>query len=467
MDSIESKEELFVRMPITKALMKLGIPTIISQLIHLIYNIADTLYVGQTGNPYMIAGVSLVFPLFLLGVPLCNMFGLGGGSQIARMMGRGDDAEAGTVSSFCFWWSIICCFIYSVAVFIFMDPLLRFLGASDNTILYSRQYAMLVVVFGTLPTTAGAVLAHLLRNTGYSRQASFGMSGGGILNIILDPLFMFVLFPEGMEVFAAALATLLSNIASLIYLSIVLIRLSGSTPLSLAPSKIRKISRINRKQVFSVGIPSAILPGLFDVANILLNSLMAMHGDLQLAAIGIVMKVERLSNAFGLGLSQGMLPLVAYNYAAGNKERMKETISTARKLGLSIAFVCTAFYLLLAAPLCSIFMNTSSGAENAVITLGYSITFLRLRALAAPMQFMNFNCSYSMQGMSDGTGTLIHAVVRILIFYIPLMLILNYVFGQTGLVLSFPISEFLGGTVAWLLLGRWIKHYEFGGAETH
>lgn len=460
MNEFESKEELFEKAPIPKALMTLAVPTIISQLIHLIYNIADTLYIGRTGNPYMIAGASLVFPLYILGVPICNLFGIGGGSQIARMMGRGDSSEAGSVSSYSFWMSVICSLVYSLAVFIFMDPILRFLGASEQTMLYSRQYALLVAVLGTLPATAGSVLAHLLRNTGYSKQASYGMSGGGILNIILDPLFMFVLFPKGMEVFAAALATLLSNIASLIYLAVVLIRLSDRTPLSLKPRKAFKINRIDRRQVYVVGIPSAILSGLYDVSTIVLNSRMSMHGDLQLAAVGIVMKIERLSNAFGMGLSQGMLPLVAYNFAAGNKERMKETIKTTRKIGVSIAATCTLMYFLLAKPLCSAFMNTTAGAEAAVATLSFSILFLRLRCLASPMQFMNFSSSYSLQGMGDGTGTLIHAVMRILVVYIPAMLILDSLFGQNGLVVALPVSELISAAVAWFLLRHRIKKSE-------
>ena len=447
------KKELFENTPVAKALMTLSIPTIISQLIHLIYSLADTFFVGRTGNPYMIAGVSLAFNLFILGIPIANLFGLGGGSQIARMMGWGQNEEARTVSSYCFWMTIAVSVSFSVIVFAFMEPILNFLGASEQTMPYCRQYTTLVVVLGTLPTCLSSVIAHLLRNTGFSKQASMGLSGGGVLNIILDPLCMFVIFPKGMEVFAAAFATLVSNVIACIYLIAVFLRCCSRAPLSLAPSKLREIKKPHVKQVYSVGVPSAILPGLMDVANFVLFGLMSSHGDLQLAAIGIVTKAERLPNAINLGISQGMLPLVAYNYASGNRERMQNVIKTARRIGLGTAVCCIALYQLLAKPLCGVFLDTSV-AEEAALTLGFAVLFLRIRCLASPMQFMNYYSSYCMQAVGNGKSTLLHACVRVLGGYIPFMYIGNAVFGQIGLVSAFPIGETFGAIVAAIIVSR-------------
>lgn len=456
MKASESKKELFENKPVTSAILTLAVPTIISQLISVIYNIADTFYVGRTGNPYMIGSVTVSLPLFLMTISFANLFGIGGGSMVARLMGAGREEKAKAVSSFGFYGALALSLIYSLAVFAFREPLLRFLGASENTMEYALQYTNWVVVLGTPFVVLSAVVSHLLRNAGYSKQAGWGLSGGGILNMLLDPLFMFVLFPEGQEVRAAAVATFISNVAAFLFLTAVLIRISRKAPLSLAPAEMKKLGRTDVKEVFSVGIPSAILPGLFDVANIVMNSCMAAHGDLELAAMGIVMKVERLPNAIGIGISQGMLPLVAYNYASGNHERMKKIISTARKMGLVCAFICVVIFELLAAPMCGIFLTGSDSAALETLTL--AVTFLRFRCTASPFQFVNYHCSFCMQAIGDGKGTIIHAIGRILVFYVPLMYLFDAWFGTAGLALALPVGELLGDILALILLEKDLKN---------
>ncbi len=451
----ESKKELFEQRPVASALLTLAIPTIISQLISVIYNIADTFYVGRTGNPYMIAGVSVSLPLFLMTISFANLFGIGGGSMVARLMGAGKDEKAKGVSAFGFYGALAVSLIYSVAVFFFREPLLRMLGASENTMEFCLQYTNWVVVLGTPFVVLSAVVSHLLRNAGYSKQAGWGLSGGGILNIILDPICMFVLFPKGQEVRAAAVATFVSNVAAFLFLTVVLLRISRRSPLSVSPSEMKEISRRDVGEVFSVGIPSAILPGLFDVANIVMNSCMSAHGDLELAAIGIVMKVERLPNAIGIGISQGMLPLVAYNYTAGNHERMKSVISTARKMGVFCALACVVIFELLAAPMVSIFLSDSEA--DAIRTLALAVTFLRFRSTASPFQFLNYHSSFCMQAIGDGKGTIIHAFGRILLFYVPFMLIFDAIFGTAGLALALPVGELCGDILALFLLNRSLK----------
>ena len=447
-------------MPVNKAILTLAIPTIISQLISVIYNIADTFYVGRTGNPYMIAGVSLSLPIFLMTISFANLFGIGGGSLISRLMGAGKTEDAKTVSAFSIYGSLAISLLYSAVIALFMDPILYALGASENTIEFCRQYALYVVVFGTVPIVVSAVESHLLRNVGYSTLASLGLSGGGILNIILDPLFMFVIFPKGQEVLAAAVATMLSNVAACIFLTVTLIRVSGKAPLSISPADLKKLKKYHVRDSFAVGIPSALLPGLFDVANIVLNSAMAAYGDLQLAAIGIVMKVERLPNAINIGISQGMLPLVAYNYSSGNHERMQKVIKNARWMGLIVSAVCIVLFEVFGKYMVGIFLDSSSGQQAAAQTLAFATTFLMFRVLASPFQFLNYHTSFCMQAMGDGKGTLIHAIVRILVLYIPMMYLLNYLIGVNGLCLSLAVAEGLADVVAILLLNSWIRKLE-------
>ena len=212
------KNKLFGEMPIPKALYAMAVPTIISQLINLIYNMVDAFFIGRTGNAYMMAATSITLTLVLMNIALANLFGTGGGSLVARLMGAGRPDRAKQVSAFSVYGAILASLVYSGLVAAFNVPLLRFLGASENTLGFARQYSLVVTCLGSLPSILSMTLGHLLRNAGYSGKASFGLSGGGILNVVLDPLFMFVLLPPGNEVLGAAIATALSNLAACLYL---------------------------------------------------------------------------------------------------------------------------------------------------------------------------------------------------------------------------------------------------------
>ncbi len=455
------KKELFENTPIPKALATLAVPTIISQLINLIYNMVDAFFIGRTGNSYMMAATTLTLTMTMMNVAFSNLFGVGGGSLIARLMGMKRDEEARSVGAFSFFGCLALSLCSSLLIFFFLNPLLYFLGASEMTIEYARQYTMFVIVIGSVPTILSLTLAHLLRNSGYSSQASMGLSGGGILNMILDPLFMFVILPKGQEVVGAALATLISNVLACAYLLYAYKKASLTAPLSFKWSDAVKITSANRNGLFTVGIPSAILTGLFDVANICVNMLASAHSDLVLAGMGIVMKVERIPNAINVGLCQGMLPIVAYNYSSGNHERMKNTISCARLCGLGVSFFSILLLQTCARPITNLFLNTSAGdTEAALMTIGFATLFLRIRCIASPVQFINYHTSYCMQAMGNGKATMLHAVVRELVFYIPCMFLLDKLFGQTGLASALPVGEACGAIFALLLLRYVLKSKE-------
>ena len=453
-----NRQQLFAETPVPKALRIMAVPTVISQLINLIYNMVDAFFIGRTGNSFMMAATSLTLTLVMMNVALSNLFGIGGGSLVARLMGVKKAENAKQVSAFSVYSAAAMALLYSLLIGIFLDPLLRFLGASDATIGFARSYTLIVIVIGGLPSILSLTLAHLLRNAGFSSQASIGLSGGGILNVILDPLFMFVLLPRGQEVTGAAVATALSNTLACLYLLYAYRSASGEAPLSFSPRKASGVSRTDVKALFTVGVPSAVLTGLFDVANISVNMLASAHSDLVLAGMGIVMKVERIPNAINVGLCQGMLPIVAYNYASGNHDRMQETIRTARKAGLGIACISIVFFQL-TAPWCTrLFLNTGTGsAETALITIGFAALFLRIRSVASPVQFINYHASYCMQAMGNGQKTLLHAFVRELVFYIPCMFLLDRLFGETGLAAALPVGETCGALFALYLLSRCVR----------
>ena len=460
--TVQNKRDIFESMPVPKAIATLAIPTIISQMISVIYNMVDAFYIGRTGNSFMMAATTVSLTIMLLCISFSNLFGVGGGSLIARLMGEKKDAEAKYVSSFSVYGAATIAIIYSALIGIFLNPVLYFLGASDQTIIYARQYTFYVVVIGCVFSTLSLTLAFLLRNTGYSSRASIGMSGGGILNMVLDPLFMFVILPKGQEVMGAAIATLISNVCSCIYLLYEVQKASKHSPLSLKLSDARRISKSNMKKLFSVGIPSAILTGLFDVANVVCNVLASAHSDFVLAGIGIVMKIERIPNAINIGLCQGMLPIVAYNFAARNKARMNETIRFTRICGLSISLVCVLLLEIFARPVSSFFLSTRAGdVQTALETVAYATAILRIRCLASPVQFLNYSSSYGIQAMGNGRATMIHAFFRELVFYMPFMYILDKLFGVNGLAAALPVGEACGAIVALFLMHRTIKNAKF------
>ena len=453
-----SKVELFESVPVPKALATLAIPAVISQLVHLIYNMVDAFFIGRTGNSYMVASTTLSFALTFLNLAFANLFGVGGGSLIARLMGRKDYEQAKAVSSFSLYGAACIAVVYSILVGLFLDPILTFLGASADTLPFARQYSFYVIVLGSLPGVLSLTLAFLLRNAGYSKEASLGLSGGGILNMALDPLFMFVLLPKGMEVAGAAIATTLSNSIGCVYMLYAAHKASLTSPLSLNPKEAKKINSSSVKSLFAVGIPSALLTGLTDLASITLNRLSSAHSDFVLAGLGLVMKVERIPNSINVGICQGMLPIVAYNYSSGNHDRMKKTINTARMCGLAVSIAGIVLFSVFARQIVGIFLSTSAGeATGAAITIGYAATFLRIRCLSAPFGFLNYSSSTTMQAMGNGKFTTIHAVVKVLCIYIPMMILLDKLFGETGLAAAFPISEVLSSSFALLLLHITIK----------
>lgn len=422
----KNNKEIFESMPVSRALATLALPTIIGQLVVLIYNLADTFYIGRTNNPLMVAGASLILPVYNICISIAGLAGVGGGTLISRLLGSGDEEQARRVSAFSFYLSIGFALFFSLLVYLFMDPLLGILGASGDTWNYARQYAFCVIVLGALPTVMSITMSNFLRSVSCARQAGFGVSMGGIINIFLDPLFMFVLFPAGMETAAAGIATMCSNVIVCIYYVAIILRMRTKTVLTFSPAAgLPEMKNIS--SVFSVGIPAALATLLFDLAYVVIDKLATGYGDIPLAAIGIVLKAERLPLNVGIGLCQGMMPIAAYNYSSGNHKRMKEVVSLSRIVGLIIAAVSIVLYEVFARNILQFFIN-----DEQTIVIGAN--FLRVRCLATPFMFMCFHLVNLFQAVGKGDKALLLAVIRWAVFNIPLLLLFNAVFGMYGIV---------------------------------
>ena len=441
--SVQGRTELFETAPVPKALAVMALPTIMSQLVTLIYNIADTWFIGRTKNPYMVAASSLVLTVFLLATAISNIFGVGGGSLTVRLLGQKESVEAERVASYSLTFAAASALAYSLLCFVFMNPLLRLLGASDNTIGYARQYLMFVSVIGGVPTVLSVSMGSMLRNVGFSREAGFGLSMGGLLNIALDPLFMFVILPDGYQVVGAGLATMLSNVVTMAYFIAVYRRVSASSVLKL-PRRVEKIRPESAHSLYAVGVPAALSLFLFDLTNIVINRLSSSHGDIELAAMGIVQKVERLPLNTGIGICLGMMPLVAYNYAAKDYKRMKAFFSAARTAGLVFALVCVVLYRIFAASIIRAFIADAD-------TVRFGTQFLQARCFATPLMFLSFHMVHFMQAVGRGKISFWLAAIRQLALNIPLLFLLNYLFGMSGIVWTQATADFLNVIVSYII----------------
>lgn len=423
-----AREDVFANLPVPTALRKMILPAISSQLIVLIYNMADTFFVGKTNNPYMVAGTSLILPVFNITLCLAGLAGIGGGSLISRLLGQEQEAEARRVSAFSLYLGLTIAALFAAGIAFFMESVLALLGAGANTYGYARQYALCVIVIGGIPTVLSNVLANLIRSIGRSREASAGIILGGLLNIALDPLFMFVLLPDGREVLGAGLATCISNCIAFLFFAVVLARMGRGSVVTFSP-KGGLPRRDSILAVFGVGIPSAITSFLFDLDYVIIDKLMVSYNDLALAAVGIVLKVERFPLNVGIGICQGRMPLVAYNYSAGNERRMEDTIRLARRLGLIVAVVSIALYELFAVQFAHLFISDTQ-------TVALASEFLRIRVLATPLMFLSFFTVYVFQAFGRGRISLFLGVTRWLVFNIPMLFLLNAVIGMYGIVWS-------------------------------
>ena len=416
-----SEQYLFEKMPVPKAVATLAIPTIISQVVTMIYNLADTFFVGQIGDPLMVAAVSLVSPWFNLLTALGNLFGLGGSSLISRMMGAQNHKDIKYVSVFSIWGGATVTLLFSLATWFARVPLLHFLGASPDTYSYAQDYLLWVVVLGGVPTMVSLALGHLLRSEGHAKQASAGMMFGGILNVVLDPIFIFAFH---LDVAGAAMATALSNTASVMFFIIQYIRLKDKTAVSLNP---RHFTFRFVRPIFSVGLASALATALGNASNMVMVHLASSYGDIPVAAYGVVKRIDQFPLNVSMGLCQGFMPLVGYNFAAENYGRMKKVSTFSWKTALVMSACFIACFAAFAPQILHLFIpetqTSSLGAE-----------FLRIACLAVPFTSVNFLISYTLQAMGKGVQSAVLTFSRQRLLNIPLLIIMNLTVGLYGMI---------------------------------
>jgi len=423
-----SEKELFETIPVPQAVMTLAIPTVISQVVTMIYNLADTFFIGQLGNPCMVAAISLVSPWFNLLTALGNLFGLGAGSLISRMLGSQNHKDIKYVSAFSIWGGALVTLIFSVGTYFMRQPLLNFLGASPDTYGYAQDYLFWTVVLGGVPTAIGLALGHLLRSEGQTKAASIGMMFGGLLNVALDPVFIFAFH---FEVAGAAIATAFSNAASILFFAVQYARLGRRSAVSF---HLKYFTLHFAKSIFSVGLASALATVLANTSNMVMVHLASGYGDIPVAAYGIVKRIDQFPLNVSMGLCQGFMPLVGYNYSSGNYRRMREVSVFSWKTAIVISACFIICFVVFAPQILHLFIREIQTSE-----LGAS--FLRVACLAVPLTSANFLISYTLQAMGKGIQSAVLTFSRQGLLNIPLLIVMNLIFGLYGMIWTQLVVE--------------------------
>ncbi len=423
-------KDIFEGQSVPRTIAKFAIPTVLSQLVTLLYNLADTFFVGHTNDPSQVAALTLSFPIFMTLTMVGNLFGIGANSFISRSLGQGERKNASYASTFAFYGAFAGVLVIITVLSIFMTPILTTVGAkTPETFAATKDYLTWTVIYGGIPTVAALMLGHLIRSEGNTKQASIGMALGGILNIVLDYIFVPVL---GLGAKGAAIATFISNIAAFLYLLQVVLRSKG-TVIILNPTKFRFIAHI-AKQVILVGIPAAAIIVLGSSANIVLTHFMSEYGDVSIAAFGIVQKIGSIAIQITVGLTQGIMPLLGYCYGANDIKRLKEINKCSFIILGCYALLCIIIVETFAAPLINLFISETATVEKGV-------QFLRIWFFCAPgMCFTNLFGSI-FQAMGKWLQSLILSVIRQAGFLFPLLVIMNTFVGEIGLVYAQPIAD--------------------------
>ncbi len=437
------KTELFEKMPIPKAVMTLAIPTILSSLVMVIYNLADTYFVGILNDPIQNAAVTLAAPVLLAFNAVNNLFGVGSSSMMSRGLGAKDYDTVYRSSALGFYCALICGLLFSAFYTVFHSPLLSMLGADSETVFATGDYLKWTVSFGAAPAILNVVMAYLVRAEGSSLHASLGTMSGCLLNIILDPIFI---LPWGLDMGAAGagLATFLSNCVACIYFFILLFVKRGRTYVCIKPSMFR-FKRPIVLGIFAVGIPASIQNLLNVTGMTVLNNFTASYGADAVAAMGISQKINMVPMQVALGFSQGIMPLISYNYASGNVKRMKKSLTFTMKITLSSMAAVSLVYYLGAEFLVTLFMKNPS-------IVAYGTRFLRGLCLGMPFLCMDFLAVGVFQACGLGRKSLVFAILRKIVLEIPALFLLNYLFPLYGLAYAQLTAELVLATAAVIVL---------------
>lgn len=441
------EQQIYGEMPVPKAVAAMIVPTIISQIITVIYNLADTWYVGLTNNAAAVAAISLCLPVYNIMTAIANLFGIGGSSVITRAIGEGHHHRARRAFVLSVRGALIAAAGYCLLLGLVARPFLLAIGGDADSIDLAVWYTVITMVIGGIPTILSAVLAHLIRSTGQSKVASFGITLGAILNMVLDPLFMFVLLPSGQEVVGAAIATALSNTASLVYFVLYLLHHREVSIFRFTLENHRSV-RVTTWDIMRSGIPSFFLLAAGQISNFFLNGMIAdMGASAAVAGIGVVRKIDSLAYAINQGITQGMLPIVAYCYSSHRIQRMKSVVGFSALLTVVFSLLCSVCSYIFAPQLIAFFIRDAD-------TVFYGAKFLRVLCIAVAIYPLLFVIIAVFQAVGEGAKPFLLSLLHKGSLDIVLFFVIRNVFGLEYILWASPLMAAVALLVGIVLVLR-------------
>lgn len=435
--------DAFREMPVPTLVLRNALPAMLAMIMVLIYNLADTFFIGQTNDALQVAAVSLGTPIFLIFIAIGSLFGVGGTSMISRAMGEGKTDYAKKISSFCMWSCVIIGILISIIMIIFIEPIITLIGASEDTYRLARNYLTIVISSGPFILIANCS-ANIVRSEGQPQKAMLGQLIGNLLNIVLDPI-MILVFRWNIE--GAAIATFIGNLAGALYYIIYF--LSGKSKLSINIKDFSIREKVCTGVLF-IGIPAALGYILISISQILINSQMSTYGDMSIAAMGVSSKVSMIIVMFAMGLAQGVQPLQGYCVGAKLWKRFKDIQRFSLIFALTLSSVLTI--------LCYLFLNQIVGSFlTEEVSFRYAIQFSKILLTTNFLFGVFYVIINSLQAMGAGFYSLIINLSRQGLIFIPMMFILKFTFGMNGIVMAQPITDILSLILATVLYKKYTK----------
>lgn len=435
--SAADSKALFETMPIPRAVATLAVPMVISQMVVLVYNMADTWFIGQTGDPAQVAALTVTYPVFMLLNAVSNLFAVGGGSLVSRQLGRGDLERAGRTATATIWMAAGSAVCFALVMAVVGGPMLGLLGARGDVARFAWYYLVFACMVGAPFTILNLVMAAIVRAEGKSSIASIGMCLGVAVNMVLAPLLIFV---AGLQVAGAALATALSNAVGLAFLLAYVVRhrADAMVRMSVLP---KPIPGADVRAIVAVGLPAALVIILSSVSNSAMVRFLSSQPTEVLSGMGVMQRLETIPFQLIMGISDGVIPLVAYTFVSGDHRRMRAAIRTTLGVGFVSSVACLLIYQLFADGLVGLFID-----EPTVVI--YGARFLRLRSLALPSIVIEFMLIAVFQATGSTKPAMVLSLLRKGTIDLPLMALANLIWPLYGLMLVQPLMETVGALVA-------------------
>lgn len=427
MENMDQKSLYYLeKAPVSKAIIHMVVPMMLSFIATMIYNITDAYFIGKLNNTAMMAAVTLALPFSSVLMAFGHLFGVGSGTFVSRLLGEQKVDRAKQVSSVSFWSSILIGVIFMAICLLLLTPILGLLGANGETFTHTRNYILMLVI-GSPFIIASISLEEAVRAEGASTASMIGMISGVIINIILNPIFIFVFH---MNIMGSALATVLGNLVSVVWYIYYLQKNSSVQSVSMKEFKPSKEIYIN---IFKVGVSAFLLDGFMVITSLLFNNYSMLYGDNVVAGFGISQRIIQIVDFISMSFAMGTVPLIAYAYSAKNNDRLMEIIKETILYMLGIILFLSAILFTLKAQVIGIF-----SIDPKVIDIGQRILFAQLCSTVFAALSGIFTGIF--QAFGTGVQSTVMSVLRGVIF-IPILIFGNIIFAVNGVIWAMTISE--------------------------